>query len=153
MMNIGAFERATGLPRTTIRFYEKRGLLQPGESGRGNGYRVYDQSHVEQARLIKITQALGFSIAEIAELSKSFEADRFADEQKIKVLREKLGEVEDKLSSLTEMRRYILEKLAWLEGGSAGPPPQLGTGRTGSSRRRGSPGTGNATLPAETRRS
>jgi DNA-binding transcriptional MerR regulator len=140
-MNIGAFERATGLPRTTIRFYEAQGLLQPAESGSGNGYRVYDAGHVERARLIKVAQALGFSIAEIARLTRSFEADRLSEEEKKQVLREKLGEVEDKLASLTAMRRYIRAKLEWLEAGSHGSPPDLGTGPAARpSRRRGSLG-------------
>lgn len=149
-MNIGAFERATGLPRTTIRFYETRGLLQPGESGRGNGYRVYDQSHIEQARLIRVAQTLGFSIAEIARLSKSFEADGSGDEEKIKVLSEKLGEIEDKLASLTAMRRYIQAKLKSLQEGSKGPQPHIGESKSASRRRRQSSGSSPGTAPAET---
>jgi hypothetical protein len=47
-MNIKEFERQSGLPRSTIRFYEQRGLLAPNGVGRANGYRSYTAKEVDR---------------------------------------------------------------------------------------------------------
>jgi DNA-binding transcriptional MerR regulator len=72
-MRIAGFLRATGLPRSTVRFYERVGLLTPDLSARGNGYRVYGPQHVERARLVRLGQGLGFSIREILALLRAWE--------------------------------------------------------------------------------
>jgi DNA-binding transcriptional MerR regulator len=124
-MRIGAFVRASGLPRTTVRFYERVGLLEPGTSASGNGYRVYGPAHVERARLVRLAQKLGFSIAEILALMRAWEGGTLTEVEKRQALLDKLAEVEAKLADLALMRRYIAAKLAWMEAGGQGLPPSL----------------------------
>lgn len=50
-MQIKEFSQQTNLPAKTIRYYEKIGLLPPPRR-RENGYRDYDASDVERARLV-----------------------------------------------------------------------------------------------------
>jgi len=69
-LKIGEVASATGLPTSTLRFYEKQGLLPQGQRSQ-SGYRLYDQSAVEQIRLIQVAQALGFSLSEIKQLPRN----------------------------------------------------------------------------------
>jgi len=46
-MNIGEASKETGIPITTIRHWEKAGLLFP-ERNKENGYRIYTNEHIRQ---------------------------------------------------------------------------------------------------------
>lgn len=46
-MNIGEVSRETGIPVTTIRYWEKAGLLSP-ERNPTNTYRIYTKEHIRQ---------------------------------------------------------------------------------------------------------
>lgn len=59
-------ERARVHPGT-LRYYERRGLLQPPPRTPG-GYRDYPSTTVELLRFIKRTQELGFTLDEVEEL-------------------------------------------------------------------------------------
>ena len=62
--NIGQFARAAGVPTTTVRFYERKGLIAP--AGRTlNNYRWYDQRALERLRFIRLAHAGGFALNDI----------------------------------------------------------------------------------------
>ena len=66
-MRIGQLAAQTGYSVRTIRFYEQRGLL-PAPSRTLAGYRSYDEDAVARLRFVRSAQALGLSLAEIAEV-------------------------------------------------------------------------------------
>lgn len=77
MLSIGEFSRVTGLTIKTIRLYDEKGLLTPAAVREDSGYRYYDASCVERARVIKQLRELEFSLVEIAQILEagSDEAD------------------------------------------------------------------------------
>lgn len=63
---IGKVAKAAGVGVETVRFYEKKGLIeQPSAQGT---YREYPKSVVSRIRFVKRAQELGFTLAEIREL-------------------------------------------------------------------------------------
>src|SRR3954454_1430358 len=66
-MLIGELAARTGFSVRNIRFYEQRGLLPAPPSPEG-GYRSYDQDAVTRLRFVRSAQALGLTLAEIAEV-------------------------------------------------------------------------------------
>ncbi len=95
-MRIGELSRRTGLPRDTIRFYERNGLLASEKPETGpNDYRDYPEEAVE--RLVMITEArdAGLTIKDLQQLlalienidGAPFEADQFLDEKIVEVKR------------------------------------------------------------------
>lgn len=71
---IGRLALAAGVGVTTIRYYQKRGLLrQPERSGPG-GFRSYGECDLERLLLIKQAQELGFTLAEIADIISHLDA-------------------------------------------------------------------------------
>jgi MerR family transcriptional regulator, copper efflux regulator len=66
-VRIGQLAAQTGYPVRTIRFYEQSGLL-PAPSRTSAGYRSYDQDAVVRLRFVRSAQALGLTLAEIAEV-------------------------------------------------------------------------------------
>lgn len=65
-MNVSQIEAALDLPRASIRFYEKEGLLSPERLA--NGYRDYSESDLETLRRIKLLRALGLPLEDIKAL-------------------------------------------------------------------------------------
>jgi MerR family transcriptional regulator, copper efflux regulator len=66
-VRIGELAAQTGFSVRTIRFYEQSGLL-PAPSRTPAGYRSYDQDAVTRLRFVRSAQALGLSLAEIADV-------------------------------------------------------------------------------------
>jgi DNA-binding transcriptional MerR regulator len=56
---------AAGVNLQTLRYYERRGLLDPPNRTLG-GHRVYPEDAVTTVRVIKAAQRLGFTLTEIA---------------------------------------------------------------------------------------
>ena len=67
-MTISKITKESGVGVETVRFYERKGLVdQPAKPSTG-GFRVYPLETVERIRFIRQAQGLGFSLREIEEL-------------------------------------------------------------------------------------
>ena len=66
-MRSGEVAAAAGVNLQTLRYYERRGLLDEPERSLG-GHRVYPDEAVTTLRVIKAAQRLGFTLSEVAEL-------------------------------------------------------------------------------------
>ena len=66
-MRIGQLAARTGVAVRTIRYYEQAGLI-PAPPRTSGGYRSYDNAAVTRLRFVRSAQALGLSLAEIAEV-------------------------------------------------------------------------------------
>ena len=71
--SVGEFSRITGLSVKTLHFYHEKGILMPSRIDESSGYRYYDQTKLERARVIRWLREMEFSIDDIAEILK--EAD------------------------------------------------------------------------------
>lgn len=63
-MDISEVVRRSGLPASTLRFYEQKGLI--ASVGRRGLHRVFAAGVLEQLSLIALGRAAGFSLNEIA---------------------------------------------------------------------------------------
>ncbi len=66
-MRIGEVAAQAGVNVQTLRYYERRGLLEEPER-RPSGYRTYAPEAVHLVRFIKKAQGLGFTLREVQEL-------------------------------------------------------------------------------------
>ncbi|PSL00062.1 DNA-binding transcriptional MerR regulator [Murinocardiopsis flavida] len=65
-MRISQLAERSGVPATTLRYYEQRGLLPAHRSD--GGYRIYDRDAVDRLAFIATGKRLGLGLDEIAEL-------------------------------------------------------------------------------------
>jgi len=65
-MDINQVARASGVPASTLRFYEEKGLI--ASTGRRGLRRTFEPRVVERLALIALGRAAGFSLAEIARM-------------------------------------------------------------------------------------
>ena len=71
MFTIGEFSKIAGLTVKTLRFYHEQGLLDPTHVDPETGYRYYDTSKIEIARIITHLRSLDLSLDEIGEILRS----------------------------------------------------------------------------------
>lgn len=64
MIDIGDVAARSGLAPSALRFYERKGLIEP--AGRNGLRRTYEPAVLDRLALISCARAAGFSIAEIA---------------------------------------------------------------------------------------
>ncbi len=66
-MRINEVEKAVGIPKTNIRFYEEQGLLSPRREP-GNGYRDYSEADVRTLQIIRLLRKMAVPLEEIRRL-------------------------------------------------------------------------------------
>src|SRR6185437_7437573 len=65
MLTIGEFARASRLSAKALRLYDELGLLRPARVDPDSGYRYYEPSQLERARLVAWLRRLGMPLAQI----------------------------------------------------------------------------------------
>ena len=63
-LDIGEVVRQSGVPASTLRFYEQKGLIAP--SGRRGLRRLYEAGVLDRLSMIALGRAAGFSLDDIA---------------------------------------------------------------------------------------
>lgn len=112
-MQIGDLAKRAGVSVDTVRFYERRRLLERA-SRTGGGFRLFTSETVERIRFIKQAQELGFSLDEIKGLLTTGGADEC---RKVRdLLRLKLSEMDDRLNAMRGFRRVLARQLSACEG-------------------------------------
>lgn len=99
VLTIGKLARELEVSVETIRYYQRRGLLNQPSKPKMGGFRAYGEADVARVRFIKRAQLMGFSLAEISELIVHMEdtnchAAKTLAEAKLKVIETQLVELE-----------------------------------------------------------
>ena len=87
----------------TIRFYEQSGLL-PAPSRTPAGYRSYDQDAVSRLRFVRSAQALGLSLAEIADVLRIRDHQGPPCSYVAELLDTHIGTLDRRIEELTALR-------------------------------------------------
>jgi DNA-binding transcriptional MerR regulator/effector-binding domain-containing protein len=93
LFSIGEFSKVTGLSVKTLRFYQEKDILTPSRIDGESGYRYYDQTKIEQARIIVNLRAMEFSIEEISVILKECGDERDV----LAALRQKKAQIEQRI--------------------------------------------------------
>jgi len=105
-LTIGQLAKAAGVNLTTVRFYERRGLI-PKPQRTVSGYRQYTPDIVRRIRFIKNAQSLGFTLEEIASLL-DLQADRGTNCKTIKAnAAHKIEMIENKIKALKNIKKAL----------------------------------------------
>jgi MerR family transcriptional regulator, redox-sensitive transcriptional activator SoxR len=106
---IGEIAARSGVPSSTIRYYEQIELLPPAE--RVNGRRRYEAGVLQKLSLIRLAQQAGFTIAEIQSLLHDFPADAPPSARWQRMAHQKLEEVDELMRNLQAMRALLEQTL------------------------------------------
>jgi MerR family transcriptional regulator, redox-sensitive transcriptional activator SoxR len=104
-MTIGKLAAQTGIPASTIRYYEKVGVLPRPE--RVSGKRRYSSEALDRLAVVRLAQACGFHIEEMRQLFRGFKAGVPASRRWHEVARKKDRELEEQAARLLAMRKVV----------------------------------------------
>jgi DNA-binding transcriptional MerR regulator len=106
---IGEASEELGMPASTLRYYDKKGLFPDVARSQG-GLRVYTEDDLEWARFIERLKASGMPIAEIKEYIDLYRAGDSTIEQRRKIVNERLKAIDAQLADLRLARDFIYYK-------------------------------------------
>jgi MerR family mercuric resistance operon transcriptional regulator len=124
-MKIAALARAGGVGVETIRYYQRRGLLQepqrPEGPGLGGGVRRYGEADVRRLCFIKSAQRAGFTLEEIGELLALDATDERSRARSM--ARKRIAALDAKIAELMTARDGLARLADECASGTAGPCP------------------------------
>jgi MerR family redox-sensitive transcriptional activator SoxR len=109
LQSIGKIARKSGVPASTIRYYEEIELLPPPR--RVSGQRRYDDTVLQQLNLIRLAQQAGFTLAEIETLLHDFPTGTPPSARWQVMARQKLEELEQRLQTIHAMMGVLEQTL------------------------------------------
>ncbi|GGY29982.1 MerR family transcriptional regulator [Paludibacterium paludis] len=126
-MLIGEFARRSGLSQDTVRFYVRKGLLQPrrGRQGRSHGYHEFSERDVALAALIRFAQSLGLSLQEIGDVTRELLWTGISPEREVALLDAQLAKLAQKAAELEQLAGYLRGKRDWIASGRSGDEPRF----------------------------
>jgi len=119
-LTIGKLAERAGVNVETIRYYQRRGLLDEPKKPLG-GYRHYPPDTAKRVRFIKRAQALGFTLEEVAGLLRLDAASACTETRELAA--HKLALIEEKLAELTAMRKGLAALVSECDKGGKRPCP------------------------------
>lgn len=103
---ISEFAEKCGVNKETIRYYERKNLLQ--EPTKTNaGYRIYSDDDVKRVSFIKRMQELGFSLNEIYKLLGVVDKDDVRCEDMFEFVSKKEEEVQKQIEDLKRIEMML----------------------------------------------
>jgi MerR family mercuric resistance operon transcriptional regulator len=100
-LTIGALAKAGGIPTSTVRYYERAGLLRPTRRS-GSNYRLYSDEDLRRLRFVRAAQATGFTLADIRQLLRPARCERVQG-----MIESRLAEVGARLAALRHVQRVL----------------------------------------------
>lgn len=107
-MQIGDLAKQTGCSIQTIRFYERKGLLEKPPRSEGN-YRLYDKATADKLIFIKQCRALDISMKEIALLLAQKSSPNQSCVSVNLLIREHILLVDNKIDELQQLKSVLTE--------------------------------------------
>src|ERR1700741_1475791 len=107
---IGELARATGVPTSTVRYYERIGLLYP-EGRSGGNYRLFGEEAVERLRFIRSAQATGFTLEDVTALLNLRDGAPMCCKEVQLVIEQRLAEVKRRMEDLRQVQSVLMSSL------------------------------------------
>ena len=106
LYTIGDAAAKLGMPASTIRFYEKNGLI-PNQRRSSDGRRLFDEDDLEWMRFVERLKVSGMPIKEIREYIGRYLAGDSTIEERRKIVHERRKAIEAQLEELMLARDFI----------------------------------------------
>lgn len=111
LYTIGTLAEAAGVPTTTVRYYERRGLLRPATRVGSGSYRAYGEAELERLRFIRAAQQTGFSLEDISALLSLRDGKSAPCRAVQDLIEERLREVAARAKDLERLKRELKSAL------------------------------------------
>ncbi|MDV6031443.1 MAG: heavy metal-responsive transcriptional regulator [Phycisphaera sp. RhM] len=107
---ISQLAKAAGIPTTTVRYYERIGLVEPEDRSYGN-YRLYGNESLKKLEFIRAAQAVGFTLEDVKSLLADDHGDTPTCGSVQGLIEDRLADVEERLIDLRHVRKVLKSAL------------------------------------------
>jgi MerR family transcriptional regulator, mercuric resistance operon regulatory protein len=107
---ISQLAKAAATPTTTVRYYERVGLVAPEDRSGGN-YRLYSDDSVRRLKFIRAAQAIGFTLEGVKALLADDGGNAPTCGSVQTLIEDRLVDVEQRLKDLRHVRRVLKSAL------------------------------------------
>jgi len=124
-MTISELARAGGVGVETVRYYQRRGLIDDPRPSRERlpGRRHYGDDDARRLRFVRGAQRAGFTLAEIATLIELDETDERPRAREM--ARDRIARLDDEIGDLQAARASLVKLARECSRGDTGPCPIL----------------------------
>lgn len=134
-MTIGGLARRVGVTPEAIRYYERSGVLENARRD-SHGHRRYGRRAVDELRLLRAAQAVGFSLEEIGRMLALTRQDPVPCRSVCDLVEHRVAELDERIDELRRARERLAHALASCNDGvscvvpeqlaAAAPTPEAG---------------------------
>lgn len=114
-LRISEAAERSGVPASTLRYYEKVGLLRPRRTDAG--YRIFDQASQDRIAFVLTVKRLGLPLPRVRELLAVWDAQpcRAVQDRLRDLVDAQLEETRRRIGELRELERQLLDGRARLD--------------------------------------
>jgi len=102
--------RAADVPTTTLRYYERAGLLEAEDRSQGN-YRLYTDESLRRLKFIRAAQAIGFTLDDVKDLLGRVAEGPPSCRWVQTLIEGRLADIEERLKDLRYVQRVLKSSL------------------------------------------
>ena len=110
----------TGLPASTLRYYESIGVIAPVSRGASSGHRVYDEDDLDQIMWVACLAATGMSVSDMHKYVANGQLGPSAAGEQIELLTEQQRRLALEAQHLVLRQRYVALKIDYWHAVAAG---------------------------------
>ena len=107
---ISQLAKAAEVPTTTVRYYERIGLVEPEDRSQGN-YRLYSDESLSKLKFIRAAQATGFTLHDVKALLLDDAGGTPTCGSVQGLIEDRLTNIEERLKDLRHVRRVLKSAL------------------------------------------
>jgi MerR family mercuric resistance operon transcriptional regulator len=115
---IGQLASAAGIPTSTVRHYERRGILRP-VSRTAHNYRKYDDRSLSRLQFIRAAQDTGFSLDDIESLLALRDGDAEACGDVRQIISDRLTAIREQIDQLQQIESVLSRAMTRCESCSS----------------------------------
>lgn len=110
----------TGLPASTLRYYESIGVIAPVSRGASSKHRIYDEDDLDELLWVACLAATGMSVSDMKKYVANGHLGASASSQQIELLTEQQRRLALEAAHLALRRRYVALKIDYWHATGAG---------------------------------
>jgi len=121
-LTISQLARRSGVPASTLRYYEKVGVIPPA-SRSDSGYRLYDEQALARLAFVQRAKALGVELEDLADLVRLWDGAECApvQERLRSLVHEQRAATRDRLEELAQLASDLDDVSASIGDAACGP--------------------------------
>lgn len=110
----------SGLPASTLRYYESIGVIHPISRGASSGHRVYDDADLDRLTWIACLAATGMSVGDMRTYVANGDLGPEAADHQVELLTAQAGRLAREAEQLALRQRYVALKIDYWRAAGAG---------------------------------